>query len=151
MAYQNFYNPYPYNMYQNPYPNTVVGSYQTMPQPQPQPQPQAQPASQNAPMSGIQWVQGEAAARAFHVDPGQSVLLMDSDSPVLYLKTCDISGRPSPMKTYDLVERTTMTNPEDKAAPVDLSEYVKRSEIEELIKQKMSEIKFTTSPAIINA
>jgi hypothetical protein len=103
--------------------------------------------------SGFQWVQGEAAAKAFHVDPGQTVLLMDSDSPVLYLKSTDVSGRPTPMVVYDLVERKEQPTTNQGASNIDLSEYVKRSDIESIIAEsvskavdeKMSEIKFTAT------
>lgn len=81
--------------------------------------------------SGFQWVQGEAAAKAFHVDAGQTVLLMDSDSPVLYFKSSDPSGRPIPMVIYDLVERKSQqpnSNP-----GVDMTDYIKRDELEAII------------------
>ena len=100
--------------------------------------------------SGFLWTQSRTAAEAYQVSPGQTVLLMDANSPTLYLKTTDASGRPAPMVIYDLVERKDVETPIENAPtpePVDLSEYVKRSEIEDLIEQKMSEIKFTTTTA----
>ena len=150
MAYQNFYNPYPVQTgqgYQNTYyqqmPNTnpYSGMQQTYYQ---------QPQQTN---SGFQWVQGESAAKAFHVDPGQTVLLMDSDNPVLYLKSTDVSGRPTPMVIYDLVERKEQPVVNNMVEKIDLSEYVKRSDIENIIAEsvskavdeKMGEIKFTAT------
>lgn len=53
--------------------------------------------------SGILWVQGEAGAKAWFVNPGSTVLLMDSDAPRLYLKSADMNGMPS-MKTYEYHE-----------------------------------------------
>lgn len=53
------------------------------------------------------WVQGEAAAKAYPVAPNNRVMLMDSESPVLYIKSADSSGRPSTWQIFDLVERTT--------------------------------------------
>lgn len=38
--------------------------------------------------------------------PGASVMLMDSTESVLYVKSADNTGRPMPLKVYDLVERT---------------------------------------------
>ena len=147
MAYQTFYNPYQYQMFTN---NQAQTPLQQIPQSMPVQMPQQpQPMS-----SGIIWVQGKSAAQAYPVPAGQTILLMDSDSPTLYLKTTDVSGRPAPMVVYDLVERKEDVAATDtpKPEPVDLSEYVKRSEIEDLIEQKMSEIKFTTTtaPAISN-
>lgn len=53
------------------------------------------------------WVQGEAAAKAYPVAAGNRVLLMDSDNPVIYIKSTDVNGRPQPMEIYDLVKRET--------------------------------------------
>ena len=158
MAYQNFYNPYPNQNYQNPYyqqpANNMQFNYSQQQQSQPQIFTQQQQSYQPS-NSGFQWVQGEAAAKAFHVDPGQTVLLMDSDNPVLYYKSTDQSGRPIPMIIYDLVERKATGENQQEALKIDLSEYVKRSEIEEIIQnavskgveKKMSEIKFTATTA----
>ena len=44
-------------------------------------------------------------AANYPVAPNNAVTLWDSNSPVVYLKQADASGKPS-MKTYDLVERT---------------------------------------------
>ncbi len=40
------------------------------------------------------WVQGEEGAKAFMVAPGNSVMLMDSENTVFYLKSSDQSGMP---------------------------------------------------------
>lgn len=68
-----------------------------------QPQPQMQNQS-------IIWVQGEAGAKAYPVAAGQSVLLMDSEDAVLYVKSTDQTGRPLPMESYDLVKRESVVN-----------------------------------------
>lgn len=44
---------------------------------------------------GIKWVQGDAGAKAAHVDPGKSDLFMDSENPFFYIKSVDLSGIPS--------------------------------------------------------
>lgn len=126
MAYQTFFTPNPYTSYPAQY-----QSYQTFQQtPVQQPQPQSQMSS------GIQWVQGKSAAQAFNVMPGQTVLLMDSDSPTLYLKSTDQSGRPMPMVVYDLIERKDPeASIDNHSTPnVDLSDYVKRADMEEYIR-----------------
>lgn len=73
--------PYPY------YPNYMN------PQSYLYPQQNQQPVVQNN--SGINWVSGEAGAKAFLVGAGQSVLLMDAESDVLFLKSADQSGMPT--------------------------------------------------------
>ena len=155
MAYQSFYNPYPNQNYQNPYYQPVTsGTQYGYSQQNIQPQSYT-PSPQQYPQlnSGFQWVQGEAAAKAYHVEPGQTVLLMDSDSPVLYYKSTDQSGRPTPMIIYDLIERKPADVTTESAEKVDLSEDVKRDELEEIIRnavaksieKKMGEIKFTAT------
>jgi hypothetical protein len=68
---------------------------QNMQQP-PQPAPQQQ---------SMVWVSGEQEALGYLVAPNSAVALWDSNSPTIYLKQADASGKPS-IKIYDLVERT---------------------------------------------
>lgn len=95
-------------------------------------QPQMQQQSNNA---GFVWVQGEAAAKAYPVAAGNSVLLMDSEAPVLYMKSTDVSGRPLPMEIYDLVKRENIVASQPKQSQIDLSEYVKMSDLESKVKE----------------
>lgn len=77
-----------------PYP----GGNQTIPQmTQPIPQPQVS--------NSFAWVQGEASAKAYPVAPGNTILLMDSEAPVLYMKSTDLTGKPLPMETRYLVSK----------------------------------------------
>ena len=125
MAY-NYGNYYPTSVGNfNPY-----NGYQTaVPMTQQQMQPQ-QPSN----TAGFVWVQGEAAAKAYPVAPGNSVLLMDSEAPVLYMKSTDASGRPLPMETYDLVKRENIVAQQPVKQPqIDLSEYVKMSDLETMV------------------
>lgn len=54
--------------------------------------------------TGLNWVQGEAAAKAYLVAPGCTVQLWDSEEKVIYLKSADASGMPS-MKVLDYTIR----------------------------------------------
>ena len=55
------------------------------------------------------WVQGEAAAQAFQVAPNSTVVLMDSEQPILYMKSADSTGRPGQMvKQYLVTEEQFM-------------------------------------------
>ena len=65
----------------------------------PQPQP---PTQQSSP---IIWVQGEEGAKAYMVASGNSVLLMDSENRVFYIKSTDASGMPQPLRIFDYTER----------------------------------------------
>ncbi len=63
---------------------------------------------QNVPQQGngsIIWVQGKAGAEAYPVAPGNKLMLMDSNEPVVYIKSADTTGKPMPLTVYDLVER----------------------------------------------
>ncbi len=63
---------------------------------------QNQPQQQNN--SNLIWVQGEAGAKSYLVAPNNTVALWDSEAPVIYLKSTDISGMPS-MKIIDYTVR----------------------------------------------
>lgn len=119
--------------------NTQTGQYYQMPNQQPVVTPiptvQAQPYQQPQPSTnnGFVWVQGEAGAKAYPVGSGNTVLLMDSENPVLYIKSTDNSGRPFPMETYDLVKRENSPGGNFEKQSVDLSAYVKKTEINEML------------------
>ena len=103
--------PYPYYPYQPNYfqpsmPDQLAQLRQNQFQQMQQPQ-QFQP-QQNPPTPSIVWVQSEQEALNYLVAPNSAVTLWDSNSPVVYLKQADASGKPS-MKIYDLVERTQRT------------------------------------------
>ena len=99
------YNPYPYSGYQTapaffsqPVSDQLAQLRQNQMQMAQQPvmpgtvppQPVAQQAAPNSPI----WVQGEEGAKAYMVAPGMSVMLLDSEKMVFYLKSSDQSGMP---------------------------------------------------------
>ena len=105
MAYNNYfptgYQPYP-QMFQN---NGVQ-----------------QQTQQN---NGIVWVQGLEGAKAYPITAGQAVLLMDSDSNCLYLKSADQTGMPS-LRIFDYKERTeTPQEPQN----LDMSEFITKEDL----------------------
>lgn len=96
-----------------------------------------QPMQPQQPNQSLLYVQGEAAAKSWMVGAGQSVLLMDSESPVFYIKSADASGIPLPLRVFDYKERThTMpqTAPQSpQSEQIDLdSKYVTRVEYDAL-------------------
>ena len=108
----NFNNPYfpSYNPYQQ---------FQTMQQPQQQQS------------SGLTWVQGIEGAKSHFVEPGRSVLLMDSESNSFFIKSADTSGMPLPLRIFDYQERTAQQAPQQPTAAVhDTSSYITREEFE---------------------
>ena len=66
-------------------------------------QPIQQPMVQKNPGDMI-WVQGEAGAKAYLIAPNNTVVLWDTESPTIYIKTADASGVPS-MRILDFKER----------------------------------------------
>ena len=110
-------------------------NYQT-PVPYQQQYPQVQQTVSNTPItnqnnSGIIWVQGEAGAKAYPVAPGNSVLLMDSESECFYIKSTDASGIPMPLRMFAYNE-IVQTQQAPKHSQEGSTEYVTKSEFEEL-------------------
>ena len=91
-----------------PYQPGIAPGYYPMGQPSAMPDQLAQlrqnyqQPQQSAP---IIWVQGEEGAKAYMVAAGNSVLLMDSESSVFYIKSTDASGMPQPLRIFDYTER----------------------------------------------
>lgn len=115
------YYPYQPNYFQQPMPDQLAQLRQ-MQQPQ-----QFQP-QQNSLIPSIVWVQSEAEAASYPVAPNNAVTLWDSNSPVVYLKQADASGKPS-MRIYDLVERNSRPVPSTVTQTV---EYATKEELEAL-------------------
>ncbi|MCM1057248.1 MAG: hypothetical protein NC517_06545 [Firmicutes bacterium] len=92
-------------------------------------------ASQQPPQTnqGLIWVQGEAAARSYLVAADNTVLLMDSETPVFYLKSADRSGMPLPLRVFDYTERTQDAPQAAQSVQTDLDDkYVTREEYDAL-------------------
>lgn len=90
--------------------------------------------------SGITWVQGENAAKSFPVAAGQSVLLMDSENPVMYIKSTDQSGMPLPLRIFDYTERVTKSSEDVKINPAE-DIYVTKQEFDSFKDEMKSAIK----------
>ena len=117
-----YYGYQPYQMYQPPMADQLMQLRQN------QYQPNMQQAPQQQPSPSIVWVQNEMEAANYLVAPNSAVTLWDSNSPVVYLKQADASGKPS-MKIYDLVERTQRPVQPPKTSAI---EYAPLSRLEAL-------------------
>lgn len=95
-------------------------------------QTQPQMAAQQPAQGSVIWVQGEAGAKSFLVAPGQSVMLMDSESEVFYIKSSDQAGIPLPLRTFDYKERMTSAQRPAQAAQ-NPSEFVTRAEYDAVL------------------
>lgn len=107
MALFNNYQPYYNPMYNSGY-NTPT--YQQTPQ-----------------YSGKIYVQGVEAAKSYLVAPNASVVLWDSERPIVYEKVADMNGVPT-MKAYRLVEEATETPQERVSTP--RVDYLTRDDLE---------------------
>lgn len=85
--------------------------------------------------NGIQWVQGEEAAKSYYVQPGKSVLLMDSESKCFYIKSVDASGMPLPLRIFDYTERTQAAPASYTANATPNNDYITREEFERRISE----------------
>ena len=142
------YNSYYPVTYQNPY----YQNYQAQPIQQMQ-QVQAQQYQQQIPQaqqqtqanSGVNWVQGEAGARSWLMAPNTTVMLMDSEADVFYLKSTDASGMPLPLRIFDYTERRSEALKNDLNDPNGKSiEYATKEDLNALqssTKDLMTELK----------
>ena len=96
---------------------------------------------------GIIWVQGEAAAKAYPVASGASVLLMDSETSTMYIKSTDISGMPQPLRIFDYTERASNTNDAGIAKKIN-DEYVSRAEFDDFKEEIKKSIKGIRKPKV---
>lgn len=86
-----YYDPYRYTGFAPYYPGTTTAVPSNYPQYQQTPT--------------FAWVQGIEAAKAYNVSPGTSMMLMDSEHPVIYVKSVDATGKPQELEVYDMVKR----------------------------------------------
>ena len=78
--------------------------------------------------NGINWVQGIEGAKAWQLMPNSNVLLMDSENDGrFYIKVSDNVGMCT-LRSFRYEEVT-----EQKSQTVDMSQYVKKSELETLV------------------
>ena len=132
--YNNFgFGGFPYrqpNFYQNP----------MQPQPQPQ-QPQ---------LNTYAFVNGIEGAKAFQVQPNQTMMLMDSDQPIVYMKQANALGQ-STLRYFKLVEinETDLKGLNQTVAPqnIDTSKFVSRDEFNAKINELMAKISPTNTEA----
>ena len=131
---------------------------QLMSQSQPQWQPAGaampynyNPTSQNSyaapPTSqmSVDWIQGGVnSANAYPKPaPGCGVILMDSNEDKFYIKKTDMSGFPMPLRVFSYREEMQQAESQTgrQSAMPDMSQYVTKDEIENLLKKYMNPAK----------
>ena len=84
--------------------------------------------------SGINWVQGIEGAKAIQLKPSDLAMFLDSENEgVMYIKTSDNVGMCN-LRTFKFTE---VTPTKETSPQIDLSEYVKKSELESLINKML--------------
>ena len=137
-----YYAPFYRSTYYDPVQQNPMGQYNPQYQ---QPMNQftnQQPVRQNN--GGFVWIQGgESGATSYLVAPGETVMLMDAENPVFFLKSADASGMPMPLRIFDYKERINATTSDFKAPTSDFSEfdgkYITREEFEQRMASMVSQ------------
>lgn len=106
----------------------------------------------NYPMQGVYYpmqnsqmvcayVQGEPAAKAYPIAPGQFAVLLDTEDNILYTKTTDQFGRPMPVRIFDYTERITNSNEQvnNFVTKSDFDNF--KNEIKEMLRPKQNNYK----------
>lgn len=94
----------------------------------------SQPANQNQQPANqpiLAYVQNRTAAELFNVNPGQTAILVDMDSPVVYRKERQQDNTLLPLGVFDLVRHV------EKEPVSDLNGYVKREDLNKIISEEI--------------
>lgn len=140
-----------------------------MPQPVPQIQPQVQPQMQQQipqvqmpdmnqmnqqqmpqQRNTFEYVGDIVEAKLWRLAPGEKVIMRDSNQPLEYRKTRDTSGKYLPLEIYQLVrveeqpqqpqtQQMQPVQPIQNGPQIDLSEYVKVSDLGPIIDKMLNE------------
>lgn len=86
--------------------------------------------------SGVIWVSGKEEADKWPIAFGCAVALWDANNPVIYLRKADSTGKPATV-VYDLVERTDNPAPRQAAPQVDLSQFITRDQLEDILSERL--------------
>ena len=91
----------------------------------PQAYPQAYPQQQ--PTSDMNWVQGEAGAKGYHISPNTTVTLWDSEAQTIYVKSANAVGVPTiTILDYQIRNQKPLNEPQTGYATQDEVDMLKR-------------------------
>ena len=120
---------------------------QFYPSAQPQFVPQVQNTNnQQQTTNNLIWCQGEASAKSYPVSAGQSLLLMDSENPVMYIKSTDQSGMPLPLRVFDYKERSKESVEHAQTVAEPKVDYISRNEFDTFKEEIKNELKQISKP-----
>lgn len=90
------------------------------------------PQSQTS-QSNVIWVQGESAAKAYPVQAGNSMILLDSENDCFYIKSSDNAGMPNRLRKFEYKEVIEGQVIQD--TPVEQPQYITKEEFEKAINE----------------
>ena len=105
----------------------------------------------SASTNNIVWVQGIEGAKAWQLTPNSMVILLDSEAEgKMYIKVSDNIGMSS-LRIFNYTEELPKSNNSDVTInnDLDLSQYVKKDELIDLIKEVLSEQSVSTAASTI--
>ena len=143
----NYGYQYPYYGTQPPMPDNLAQLRMNANQMQnavTQPSMPSQPMQQQS--SQIIWVSGEAGAKSYLVAPGNTVMLLDAENSVFYLKSADASGMPLPLRIFDYKERQSSSVSDFKAPASDFSDFNDKFVTREEFERRMASIATQHTP-----
>ena len=124
----NFYNPY------NPY------DYRNYNQQQPQMAPNQPQNNQGGQINQFAYVNGIEGAKSFQLAPGRTILLLDSDNPLIYFKASNELGQ-STLKYFTINEIDEISAKQSiggnvKTTPqIDVNNFVSRNDFDALVEK----------------
>ena len=90
------------------------------------------------PTNGINWVQGIEGAKAWQLPPNSNAMLLDSETEGrFYIKVSDNVG----MCNLRIFDYTEVTNTPSATTSADLSEYVRKDELQSLLESMLGGMK----------
>lgn len=93
--------------------------------------------------SSLIWVSGETGAKAYMVAPNQTVVLWDSESQSIYLKSADASGMPS----IKILDYTIRDNAPQKLEIQPVADFATKDDVVALQKEiNVLKAKFSDKP-----
>lgn len=83
--------------------------------------------------TNIRWVSGRGEAESTPVSPNETILMLDSSTTKMYIKSAGPDGRPNPLMVgeYTLTE-ANFQNESSQAAPIDTSNFVTKEDFNQL-------------------
>lgn len=91
------------------------------------------PVQPQTSQSNVIWVQGEAAAKAYPVQAGNSMILLDSENDCFYIKSSDNAGMPNRLRKFEYKE--VVEGQVVNETPVEQPQYITKEEFDKAMNE----------------